>query len=251
MNIREIIVTASAKLAAVIALTTLLGTQAQAAIITLAATDSGWYSHAGAHSSNNQNYIAGTTNGQDVFRNFFVFDLSGVTETIVGATFRAYNPSDAVTRDTDDGYISANATETYGMFEVSTAIASLTGGSGGVAAFNDFAMGLSYGSREFGTVDNGSIVSLALNAAALVNLNGSSGQFALGGAVTSLTLGQGRQHVFGFTGGPTGGSAVSNQTRELILTTRSAVPAPSALALVGLGLMGLGLWRRRQDTDTP
>jgi len=181
---------------------------------------------------------------------FFVFDISGVTETIVGATFRAYNPSAAVPGDLDDGYISPDANETYAMFEVSTDIASLTDGSGGVAAFNDLAMGLSYGSREFGAIDNGSIVSIALNAAALVDLNGSPGLFAFGGAVTSLTLGQGREHVFGFTAGPTGGSTVSNLTRELVLTTRSAVPAPSALALVGLGFMGLSFLRphRRKKT---
>lgn len=166
MNIREITVAVSAKLAAVVALTTLLGTQAQAAIITLAATDSGWYTNTGQHSTVNQNYLAGSlTTGKEEYRNFFVFDLSGVTETIVGATFRAYNPSAAVPGDLDDGYISPDANETYAMFEVSTDIASLTDGSGGVAAFNDLAMGLSYGSREFGAIDNGSIVSIALNAA--------------------------------------------------------------------------------------
>ncbi len=51
-------------------------------------------------------------------RNFFVFDLSGVTGPALGATLELYNPSNPP--DPGDGYISPDPFETYELIEVVT-----------------------------------------------------------------------------------------------------------------------------------
>ncbi len=61
-----------------------------ASMITLNASDSGWYIRNGPlnrayyHDPNNENYIASSSN----YRNFFVFDRSTVTGTIKSAKLR-------------------------------------------------------------------------------------------------------------------------------------------------------------------
>ena len=65
----------------------------QAATITLDAVDNGQYQNNGSHIPTNPNYVAIADNLGTAFRNFFVFDLSGVSDPIIGATLRLYNPS--------------------------------------------------------------------------------------------------------------------------------------------------------------
>ncbi len=188
-----------------------------------------------------------------MFRNFFVFDISGITDTILTAELRAYNPSQSVVGDSGDGYRSLDPTEIYRMFDVSTDIGVLTGGTGGVSAFNDLGSGTTYGTRPFSSSDNGTIVSIMLNGNVVKDLNAASGLFALGGVITSLASGQGHEHMFGFTAGPTGGTMpVSDFTRELFITTRGSqsVPVPSTLLLFGSGLVGLVAWWWRQGRVT-
>ena len=62
-----------------------------AGAVTLNAVDSGWYNDAGFHDATNQNYIAGLCSdcGGAVFRNFFVFDLTGVGP-VSSATLRQH-----------------------------------------------------------------------------------------------------------------------------------------------------------------
>jgi hypothetical protein len=92
----------------VIALTilTLSSLPASAQLVFLEAVDSGFYSSGGDHSSGLTNYLAGDTASAGVAekRNFFVFDLSGVTGPVLGATLELYNPSNPP--DSGDGYIS-------------------------------------------------------------------------------------------------------------------------------------------------
>ena len=133
----------------------------------------------------------------------------------------AYSPALAVEGDSGNGFQSADSTETYELFSVETSIAILTAGTGGTSAFADLADGTSYGTRVFSVADNGTLVSIALNASALADLNAATDLFALGGTVTNLAVGGGLEFVFGFTGGPTGGTTVSDTTRQLVLTTGS------------------------------
>ncbi len=192
-----------------------------ATIITLDAVDSGHYANSGGHTVSNQNYVSGRGTFVSQLRNFLVFDLSGVTDTIIAAELRAYNPAFAVAGDIGDGFQSADSTETYELFSVETPIAILTAGTGGISAFADLADGTSYGTRVFSVADNGTLVSIALNASALADLNAATDLFALGGTVTNLAVGRDLEFVFGFTAGPTGGTAVSDTTRQLVLTTES------------------------------
>lgn len=216
---------------AVLGLVSSVAGPVDAAPIVSSATDSGWYNDSGNHGSSNPNYIAGWR-GNIEYNNFFVFDLSSVTGTIVGAELRLENPT--------SGYESPDATETYSLFDVSTSIASLTaGGSGLTGTFADLGSGTSYGSLVMSVSDNGTVVTISLNSAGIAALNAAAGgSIAIGGAVTTLTMTTNViENVFAF-------SSNGTETKELVLTT---IPEPSSLALFGVGALGLGgaRWRRR------
>jgi hypothetical protein len=165
--------------------------------------DSGWWDSTGGHTSTNKNYIAGKS-GTTLFNDYFVFNLSGVTQTITGAQLRLSEAS--------NGYNSPDPTETYSLFDVSTSIAALEAtGSGQTAIFNDLGTGTTFGSRDISATDRNTVVTIGLNAAAIAALNATrGGQFALGGAVTTIS-GTSTQDVFGFSGNTT-------DVRQLVLT---------------------------------
>ena len=145
------------------------------------AEDRGWYSDTGFHEPSNTNYIVGDCppcSGGGEFRNFFVFGLEDVGGLVTAATLALEHPY---------GVGSPDPSETYTLFEVSTSKLALLGGSGGVAAFNDLADGTVYGSYELSSADDGSLVTISLDASGLAALNAATGgQFALGGAITTL-----------------------------------------------------------------
>jgi Ca2+-binding RTX toxin-like protein len=162
-------------------------------------TDSGWYDSTGFHGPTNQNYITGKTN-----RNFFIFDLSAVSEPINGAHLRLSMPV--------GGYNSPDATETYTLFDVSTPVATLqAGGSGLLSVYDDLGTGTALGSLEVSRDNVTAVVSVVLNAAGVAALNAAAGgQFAIGGAVTTPD-GPLTQSVFGFSGNV-------NDVRQLVLS---------------------------------
>ncbi len=90
----------------------------------LEAIDSGQYDQEGDHSALNSNYICGSLDSASPVehRNFFVFDLSSVTETVVTGYLEAYTPF--------DGYMSPDPFETFSLFEFSTDVAILRAGGG-------------------------------------------------------------------------------------------------------------------------
>jgi hypothetical protein len=202
------------------------GVPARAA--TIDATDSGWYNVSGTHLAQIDNYIVGAGNGT-LYHNFFVFDLTGVTGLVVSASLELYNPDNAL--PALKGYISPDATETYTLYDVSTPIATVQAsnvGAAGQAVYNDLGSGVDFGQATVSAADNGSIVSIVLNAAGLDALNAAlGGQFALGGALTTLG-GAGTEYVFGFSVG------IGNpDVRRLVIETTSAVPEPALLLLLG------------------
>jgi hypothetical protein len=203
------------------------------------AIDSGWYSEAGAHTAQNQNYLTGDLSGSGR-RSFFVFDLTAVANEIVNASVQLYNPDNAL--PALRGYVSPDATETFRLYDVSTPVASLTAssaaGPAGVAVFDDLGSGSVFGERVVSVADNGTTVSVALNADGLAALNAArGGLFALGGALTSLGA-FGDEYVFGFS------VALDNpDIRRLEFRTIEAVPEPATIAL--LGLAGVFAARRR------
>lgn len=208
-----------------------------ASAATIDATDSGWYNATGTHVAQNDNYIVGAGNG-NLYRNFFVFDLTGVTDLVISASLHLYNPDNAL--PALKGYISPDATETYALYDVSTPVGTVQAsnvGAAGQAVYNDLGSGLEFGQVTVSAADNGSIVSIALNADGLVALNAArGGLFALGGALTTLG-GAETEYVFGYS------VAIGNlDVRQLVMET-SAVPEPGVLLLLGPAL-AIALRRR-------
>jgi hypothetical protein len=164
-------------------------------------------------------------------RSFFVFDLSAITDPIVSATFVA---TVGLVRLPD-------GSETLSLFDISSSLDAVTNNTGGIAAFNDFGSGTSYGSRAFTPADAGFLlpVAIGLNAAAISDLNAASGLFGIGGALTSI-VGVDSQLVFGSTG-------PSDSLSRLVLETAPQVPEPSSLVLLGTCVAALALRRRRRQ----
>jgi hypothetical protein len=163
----------------------------------------------------------------NVSRNFFVFDLSGVVGPITSATLRLENPA--------SGYVSSDATETFGVFDVTSPIATVITPFSDSAVYADLGTGTQYGSINVGTSANGTIVEIPLNALAVAFLNGASGEIALGGAITTLALGPSNELLF---------SGSSNSlVRELVLET-NPVPEPTTGLLVAASLGVLALLNR-------
>jgi len=204
----------------------------QAASVTLSAGDSGWYGSISGHDTSNSNYSVGFCinfcSPAETMRNFFVFDLSGVNDTITGATLHVFNPSNPF-----NGYASLDATETYELFSYESSVVALVGGTG---SYSDLGDGTSYGTVSVSAADNGSFVDVTLNASALSDLNSATGLFALGGVISTLSGESRMEGVFGFSS--------HREVRELILAT---VPIPAAVWLFGsaLGLLG---WMRHKVT---
>src|SRR5262249_52281693 len=83
--------------------------------VTLDWTDSGWRSDVGNHTSNNKNFIVGLSG--TTFRDYFVFDLATIGQSVTQAVLKLQNPS--------GGYVSPDATETYSLFDVGTSVDAL------------------------------------------------------------------------------------------------------------------------------
>lgn len=158
--------------------------------------DTGWYNGAD-HTTDNTNYIVVRPGdfGTNGYNNWFAFDLSNLTGSFSTATltFNSYDVTE---------------TATYQLFDFGGSISSLVAGTGGLGAFNDLGSGTSYGAFGYGPSDSYNMRTLALNAAAVADINRAvGGQFALGGTLE-----------------PSSG----------------AVPEPATWAMMLLGFFGLG-----------
>jgi hypothetical protein len=168
--------------------------------ITLDATDSGSYTSTGIHTSSNQQYIVGYCAASDcgtsyTFNDFFVFNLASVISTpITSATLNLYEPS--VSIDGYDGYDSNNPSETFQLWDVTTAIGSPSqygtlegsdaGDTTGMAIYSDLGSGVFFGSGVVTNAESGTVISFTLDANALAALNtAEGGQFALGGSLSA------------------------------------------------------------------
>lgn len=157
----------------------------------------GWWSPSFSNNDGNDNYFVGTFDGGTTqLRNFFTFDLSGVSlagHNIVGAVLQVRRGSG-----------SGNPTETITFFHVATAAATLNANDGiSTAIFDDLGTGTSYGTYSVSTTGNpDSLVSFQLGAAAIADITTAAGAgfFSVGGALPSSSFG----NLFGSTFG--GGS---------------------------------------------
>lgn len=161
--------------------------------IVLLATHSGFYSHAGNHTPGN--YAVGWfVLSSNELRDYFVFDLSSVDATITAATLRADTAPKGFGL-----YRSADPSETYQLVEVSTPVATLTGGSAGLAGFEDLTDGTVYGSIVLTAQNIQELTTVPLNDTALALLNAADGPVAFGGSITTLTKGPTNENIFNST----------------------------------------------------
>ena len=150
-------------------------------------TMTGWYDMGGNHSATNPDYIVGLcgssdscNGGDDVFNNFFVFNVPAGTYT--GATVSAYlpNPGGGLS-----AFYCACSSLTYQLWDVTTPISLLmASNSGQTAIFNDLESGIFYGSVVVTPADQGTQILVTLNAAGLASLNAAAGgDWAVGGSI--------------------------------------------------------------------
>jgi hypothetical protein len=201
-------------------------------------TDRGWYSPSGTEFSGN--YIVGDNRGDNPFgvtdhRNYFVFDLAGVTQPIISAKLALFVPSTA-TRP-GPGFASSDPSENYELHDVVTSITSLINGTAGVAAYTDLGGGVVYGSRAMAAADQGSVIEIDLNSTAISALDAATGLIAIGGSLTTLDALANNEYAFGWSNYLPEVADIS----ELRLTV---VPEPSTFAQVGLLLLLIGAKRQ-------
>ena len=183
--------------------------------ITVDAYDSGWILPPNYHIAANENYAAGfsETNAY-YYRNFFRFDLTGISASVTAAVLRIHMGT----------YLSDDASEIYGVFDAPSLVYANLGG------------GTSYGSREIFATETGTI-DIVLNGAAITDIqNALGGLFDLGGDVISLDATPTTSELlFGNTN--------EFSTRQLIL---NPIPEPTTALLLGIGLAGLAVGRHRR-----
>ncbi len=150
-------------------------------------TMTGWYDITGSHNAGNPDYIVGLcgssdscNGGNDVFNNFFTFNVPAGTYT--SATISAYlpNPGNGLSA------FYCNCTSlTYQLWDVTTPISQLmASNSGRVDIYNDLGSGIFYGSAVVTAADQGTQILITLDAAGLASLNASAGgMWAVGGSI--------------------------------------------------------------------
>lgn len=207
---------------------------ASAANVNVDATTSGTYTESGG--SFISGYFVGRCNvctPTGDFRAFVAFSLLGIEGPVTSATLRLSMP--------DIGYSSIDSSEGVGLFDVSTSLAALVGGTGGVGAFNDLGSGQSLGSTTLSSNSGGTLIDFSLSQNGINYINAALGSSViLGMAGTTLSSsGTLDENLFNnSTGNP-------DVTRQLMLVT-SPVPEPSTLLSLSAGLALLISQMRRR-----
>jgi hypothetical protein len=158
------------------AVTGLASVPAFAAALFLEAVDAGFYTASGVHTPASTNYFAGVdwtgTSYTEEHRNFFVFNLGGVTERVTSATVRVLagsvnpdpNPADPVATSID-----------YTLYSVATPVDQLMAGrdnAGNRGIFADLGEGLVLGGAfKLTGADSNTFLELVLNEKAIAELN--------------------------------------------------------------------------------
>jgi hypothetical protein len=205
--------------------------------LTFNAVDSGWYQSSTGDNSQglvgSENYFAGlfpNTNGFD-YNNFFVFNVSGVTGTILSATLSI--------DDSGTGAV-VGGPLTFNVGSVADSASSVESTSPSTTIYNDLASGTLYGS-DTGISTPGTVL-LNLDGAALTALGSAGSGFVFGGYVTPIT--DGANHYL-FTNA-FNSSDPSPVVTLSIVTSSASTPEPASVALLGGGLVGLFLLARRR-----
>lgn len=211
-----------------LALLLLLSAGAKADPLAISAVNRGWYTNTGTHNgvSSNNNYFVGVASGE-VFRNYFVFDLTYVTGVTGSAQLRIFRPGDS--------NLSADASETYVLYAVQNPAA--LGLQTGVSIYDDLGSGTVYAEITVPTPTffGPDFLLIDLNAEAVAAIqNSSGGLFAIGGAITTLrnpTIQVGHEGLFA--------ASFANSTQLLINGQTIPTPEPATMLLLATGMAGL------------
>jgi hypothetical protein len=151
--------------------------------IVIQASVEGWIDDMGNSNGGSGNYIVGNCavagcNGTDgEYRDFFAFDLSNVNVPITSASLSLGNPSNGFNGDP----------ATYTNWDVTDSLSQLE--AGGLAAYADLGSGIEDAATAVGAFDNGTQVSITLDAATVAALNkAEGGTFLIGGALNGSTV---------------------------------------------------------------
>lgn len=181
----------------------------------------GWWASATTASNDdpNDNYIVGRccAGGRTAtYRDFFTFDLSRLSGVPVAARLE-------VTRFLSE---SDSPTETLGLFDVSTAAATLnrTGDVQSKAIFDDLGSGTGYGQFQVPTAgDPQQVLSFPLNRAAVSRIGAARGGFfSIGGSLLSLAPGEALDSYFAASSSDLDPSSVQRLVVEVAATPRTA-----------------------------
>lgn len=193
-------------------------------ILTIDATDSGWYRSDFVHIPSNESFLTGRLGSEH--RGFLVFDISGVTAPIISAFLRL-----------DAGAVASGVgEETVEFVEVTSPAATVIAGGSNQAVYDDLVDGTVFATRTITLAEANTDIDIALNASAVAALNGASGDYVFG--AHSLTIDPALTSDYAFGGSP--------GTRQLVI---EVIPEPRTILLVAVSGMGL-LASRRSRTAT-
>lgn len=140
---------------------------------------SGWWRNGdGLHEQINSNYIAGELFDFVVnnYNNFFTFDLSSITGSVLSASLTLY------TYDTagPDPLV-------YSLFDIISPLSDVRADGHNLSIYNDLMSGANYGSFSYSHADEDKIRSITLNDAGIGALNSAlGGEFGIGGSVAPI-----------------------------------------------------------------
>lgn len=169
--------------------------------ITLNATDRGWYDNTGFHDTRIKNTFTGAV-PPTYYNSFFIFDLSTVTGSIVGAQLLL----------TEENFYGTSK-QSVVIWDVSASSATLSTSSQSLAIYQDLQSGNQYGSFVGTAQSIGTTLSTILNAKAVVDLNAARGSTFSIGLQDSTLSGQAEEGVR-FSEG------TEQLTDELVLTVQ-------------------------------
>lgn len=135
--------------------------------VVLGAVERGWWRDDGEHVAANDNTFTGYLSQTGFTHNsYFIFDLSGVSGTVVGAELWL---------EVED-YNSNDPSELLSVWDVSTPAATLeASGTGQVQIFTDLMSGTQYGSATFVQADEETVKTIVLDAQATIDINAALG----------------------------------------------------------------------------